>query len=379
MEQNNNSTGVTQILYYSFFFVQTLICVFFITSVILFVYIIRDIHFYLKQKRSILNLFRYSANQEGFILNLAYLKECLVSCTILLWFVFFELCFCIFILTHGVYSKTTSNYLHPKSVQLTSNCSLVADSYLARHYSTSVHAIILNVLSAFREFSFSLMFWLFTAYLFHSSFLASSTVRGRRSSAFIFTGIVVILISTVLSIVPYTSLLGPILMNLLDSTSFFIALCSIRKLTHYSTPDSSTNRLCNGRDYQRRYKMLVWILFCLETYTLNNIVISIPYTILNSVSLNSCWFEVMYLFKMFELSHRLMNILSDINNYLLVIHEFIEIFVYVNFAIISIVLIWEFFSYSFRGQSYSAKTLSFSRLSKPLLSHSDNSNNNSYL
>ena len=368
MWQHYNSTDVTLILYYSFYFVQTLICIYFLTSLVLIVYIIRDINFHLKQKRLILNSFRYSANQEGFKHKLTYIQGCFVSCTILLWFIFFEFCFCIFILTHGVYSKATTQFLSPMSIQIASNCSLVADSYLARHYDTRIHAICLHVLSSFRDFSFSTMFWLFSAYLFHSSFLASNALRVRILFGFIFTGIVVILTSTVLSIVPFTSLLGPILMNLLDNISFFIALYSVRKLSYLSS--SYTNRLCNDRDYRKRYKILVLILSCLEIYTLNNTVLFIPYTILNSVSLNSCWFQVTYHFKMFELSHRLMDTIFNINNYLLVIHEFIDTFVYVNLAVISIVLVWKFFTYSFRRES-SAKTPSFNRLSEPLLSHSN--------
>lgn len=374
MVQNSNSTDVTLILYYSLYFIQTLICAYFLTSVILFLNIIRDIHFHLKQKRSILNSFRFSANREGFKYKLAYVKKCLVSSTIIFWFFFFESCFCIFTLSYGVYSKATTQYLHPKSIQLDSNCSLAADSYLARHYDTRFHAICLSVLSSFRDSAFSMMFWLFTAYLLHSSFVTSSKLRGLLG--FIFTGITVILTSTVLSIVPSTSLLAPILMNLLDNTSFLFALYSVRNLSYLSPPNPyNTNNLCNDRSYQRRIKMIVLILFCLETYTLNNTVLFIPYTILNSVSLNSCWFEVMCHFKEFELSHDLIHRLSNLNNYLLAIHGFIEMFVYLNFAIISLVLIWKFCSFPYKGQSCSRKMQSFHGLSKPLLSHSDYNGN----
>ena len=133
----------------------------------------------------------------------------------------------------------------------------------------------------------------------------------------------------------------------------------------------------NVRVYQEqkrllyRYKVLICFLtFAYEIFILKNLTLYNLYVIFESISVNSCWFNVTYHFPVFSLLETTQHILYQISAYFQIMGNLTDIVVYLNFNLINLLPIYFITrknfkrmpccrkKYRYRYQVYSAPLLS---------------------
>ena len=103
----------------------------------------------------------------------------------------------------------------------------------------------------------------------------------------------------------------------------------------------------NVRVYQEQKWLLSWykVLICFLTFTfeifiLKNLRLYNLFVIFESISMYSCWFNVTYYFPVFSLLETTQHILHQISFYFQILGNLTDIFVYLNFNLINLLLIY---------------------------------------
>ena len=370
----------THIINASFYFSQAVCSLYFLSCIFCWIYKIREIYFHFKQRVLVIRLSRHSANQEGFKEKVAGHDDCIVRNVVHLLCVMFEIMFSLSLNLYGVYFITTTLYLPPTSIPISRNCSLIANSFLTEYYDFRVGSVILNLLSFMKSFSFSMMLWLFSASLYNWSYAARNMLRVKILTRFVLIATLTNLSTATLAFIPYTSLFGKITQSLLDSYCVYIAFYIARnKYTlAMNSRIAEAYHHCSEEGYLKRRNLLklnrilvFLIIASLGIYVHNNLFVFIPYAILNSISLNSCWFYVTYHIPMFELSEPVVTVLLFISNYLWLFYRFIEVFVFVCFTFLNLVNIYQICLLAPRKISFLRKNYYLHELSTSLLSNSN--------
>ena len=321
----------------TFYVLQAVCCVYFLTCVFWWAYIIRKICSHFNQRVQVVRLFQYSANQEGSTEDLARLDDSIVRDLLYLICVVCGIMFTFSINTYGVYFITTTLYLPSISVSIGRNCSLVVNSFLAEYYDFRIGSLILNLLSCLKTFSFSMMLWLFTICLLHRS----NKLRLKTLIRLVSIAILINIITAVLAFIPCTMLLGKIVQSLLDSycvyISYYIAVAELFPSINRQFAEGYNHY--RKRDYQLRKIFVSLIIFSFGIYIHSYLCVFMLHAILDTVSLNPCWFNATYGIPMFELSESVVNTLVIISTYLLLFYRVIEVFVLVCFTLLSLVSI----------------------------------------
>ena len=359
-----------------FYLLQAVCCLYFLTCVFWWIYIIRKIYLYFKRRVVIVRSSKYSANQEGVEDELARVDDCIVRNVKYLICAVFALMFSLLVNIYGVYVIITTIYLPPISVPISRNCSLVPNSFLAEYYDFRISSLILNLLFCMKNFSFSMMLWLFTASLLHSSFAAGNKLRIYIISRFVLIAILINGFTAALAFIPYTILFGKILQNLIDSYCVYIAFYIAKKKFSLGMNGGFADKYpyCSDEDDQalkQRKTIVFLIITSLGVYIHSNLFVFMPYAILNSISLNSCWFHVTHRIPMFELSGSVVNTLLTISNYMLLFYRVIEVFVFVCFTLINLVYICKICLHAFKKTFCQRQTYPLQELSRSLLSLSN--------
>ena len=114
----------------------------------------------------------------------------------------------------------------------------------------------------------------------------------------------------------------------------------------------------------RAYRTLIYLfVIVFELYVLKNMIFYNLYVVLESISLNSCWFHVTYHLPILQLSEHTKYILSQLSEFMLDIVRLIDLTVYCSFIILNVnficVIVKRFFKKTqYRYQIFSAPLLS---------------------
>ena len=203
---------------------------------------------------------------------------------------------------------------------------------------------------------FPLIFWLFGASLLHLSFAARDELRVKKILLYIFFGVIINLLCILPIVIPSISIFVYISHTLVDQinvfavvyiakNNFFPAMNS-RVIDAYHSSITNVVYLQIQKLY-RAYRTLIYLfVIVFELYVLKNMIFYNLYVVLESISLNSCWFHVTYHLPILQLSEHTKYILSQLSEFMLDIVRLIDLTVYCSFIILNvnfIVIVKRFF------------------------------------
>ena len=351
-------------------FMYTLVCVFWL------VYVIYKLIALIRNRKSLINL-SYHNTEHDYKIRIFMHRESILRNSIFLVFLCFEMTYS---LTTNIFGITYNfNYQQDSSIQIAPNCTLDTGTFLSFAYNNRFGIILLNMSSILGDLSFSMMIWLFGVSLFHLSFAARNELRVKAVLHYILLGLFINLILMAFALIPYTRLFGTIAHYVMDQISILIAIC-IAKRKFFPSMNS---RIIDAFHYNNvrvyleqkrllyRYKVLICFLtFIFEIYILKSLIIYNLYVILDSISLNPCWFHVTLHLPTFKLFQSTYNILNLIGHYLGIIVYLTDIVVYINFILVNLTLIYCTTKIYFKRMFCKKKTICYRYqvLSAPLLS-----------
>ena len=354
-----------------FGFVYTLLCIFWL------IYVICDIISQVRNKRRLVTLI-YLDSGHDYANRLFMQKETILRNSIFLVFLCFELSYCLVINIYGF--LWLFNPLPAIPVSIDPNCELISNTFLASMYDNRFGAILLRLFGILTEnISLSMLIWMFGASLLHLSYAARNELRVKVILRFILIGLTINLIIAVPLIIPSVNLFGIIAYSLKDQIILFFVLYIARRkfFPAMNSRIIDAFHLNNTKVYleQRRllklHKTLIYfLLFSFELYILKDLLLFSLYMILESISVNSCWFHVTFSFPLFTVSYSLSHILYRISLYLLISARVIELIFNFNMVVINLIFIYIFFRqclkrmnfynlkiYRYRYQGFSAPLL----------------------
>ena len=311
---------------------------------------IRKIRFHLKEKRLL-----EAKRSSGILLNpieleykISSVKSELLRFWIFFIFVFVEILFGLDLNIYGPFA----DYLTPVSVNVGYNCTLQANTYLAQWYVLEPEYFMTNLLVALSPFSSSLMIWLFGISLLNLSHAALERIHAKKIIKYILIVLFINLIIAVGTIIPYTSLAFAVIQSIMDQIIFFIVLYIVRKkffpAMHsrgrfaLQNIDTEKRKRIESRKQETLLKLykyvIVFFMITFEMRILKDLIFYNGYIILESISVNPCWFTVTYQLPVFQLSAPTVSILSCISLGFLIAVRFIDIIVYFNFTLMNVTI-----------------------------------------
>ena len=329
---------------------QALLLIYVLSACIWLFYVIRKIRFHLKEKRLL-----EAKRSSGILLNpieleykISSAKSELLRFWIFFIFVFVEL---IFGLDINIYGPFVS-HITPISVYLGYNCTLQANTYLAQWYVLEPYYFLKNLIMVLSRFAYSLMICLFGISLLNLSHAALERIHAKKIIKYILIVFFINLIIAVGNIIPYTSLAFAMIQSLMDQIGFFILLYIVRKRFfpamhsrgRYALQniDTEKRKRIESRKQETLLKLYKYVIvFFMITFEIGILKALIFYNgviILESISINPCWFTVTYQLPVFQLSALTVNILFYIGLGFLTAEEFINIIVFFNFTLMNVTI-----------------------------------------
>ena len=355
-----------------FGFVYTLLCIFWL------VYVICDIVSQVQNRRRLATLI-YLDSGHDYANRLFMQTETILRNSIFLVFLCFELSYCLVINICGFFSLLES--LRAIPVPINSNCELISSTFLAGAYDHRFDVILIRLFGFFfRDLSFSMLIWMFGASLLHLSYAARNELRVKVILRFILIGLIINLIIAVPVMIPSVSLIGKIVHSLINQISFFFVLY-IANRKFFPAMDSriidafhlnNTEVYLEQRRLLKRYKTLIYfLLFSFELFILKDLLIYNLYIILESISVNSCWFHVIFSFPVFTISDSLSPILYKISLYFFISTHVIDLIFYCNMIVVNLIFIYILFLRCLKRMNFYNKKIyryRYQGFSDPLLS-----------
>ena len=355
-----------------FCFVYTLLCIFWL------VYVICDIISQVRNKRRLVTLI-YLDSVHDYANRLFMQKETILRNSIFLVFLCFELSCC---LVFNIYGFLWLFFPPPAiPVSIDPNCELISNSILASMYDNRFGAILLRLFGvSFQDLSFSMSIWMFGASLLHLSYAARNELRVKVILRFILIGLTINLISAVPLMIPSVSLFGIIANSLKDQISFFFVLYIANKKFFPAMNSriidafhlNNTKVYLEQRRLLKRYKTLIYfLLFSFELFILKDLLLYNLFMILQSISVNSCWFHITFSFPVFTISDSLSHILFRISWYLLISAYVIDLIFYFNMIVVSLIFIYILILQCLKRMNFNNKKIyryRYQGFSAPLLS-----------
>ena len=355
-----------------FGFVYTLLCIFWL------IYVICDIISQVRNKRRLVTLI-YLDSGHDYANRLFMQKETILRNSIFLVFLCFELSYCLVFNILGFFWFLIP--LPAIAVSIDPNCELISNTFLAVAYDHRFGMILLRLFAILTEYiSFSMLIWMFGASLLHLSYAARNELRAKVILRFILIGLIINLIMVVPSMIPSVSLFGIIACGLINQISLFFVL-HIARRKFFPAMNSriidafhlnNTKVYLEQRRLLKRYKTLIYfLLFSFELIILKDVLLYSLYVILESISVNSCWFHVAFSFPVFTVSDSLSHILYGISFYLLISTSVFELIFYFNMIVINLIFIYIFFLQCLKRINFYNKKIyryRYQGFSDPLLS-----------
>ena len=355
-----------------FGFVYTLLCIFWL------VYVICDIISQVRNRRRLVTLI-YLDSGHDYTNRLFMQKETILRNSIFLVFLCFELSYCLVINIYGFMWLFISLPAIPVSIG--SNCELISGTFLAF---VNDHRFFTNLRTFFgiffRDLSFSMLIWMFGASLLHLSYAARNELRVKVIICFILIGLTINLIMSVPLMIPSVSLFGIIAYSLINQISFLYVLY-IANRKFFPAMNSriidafhlnNTKVYLEQRRLLKRYKTFIYfLLFTFELFILKDLLIYNLYIILESLSMNSCWFHITFSTPVFTISDSLSHVILKISWYLLMSAHVIELIFYCNMIVVNLIFIYIFFLRCLKRMNFYNKKIyryRYQGFSDPLLS-----------
>ena len=349
-------------------FIYYLICVFWI------VYVSCHLFTQMRKGRKLNNLKQNPDFQNRVFMH----RETILRSSIFLVFICFEMSYSSTINIFGI-SYIFVNYQNT-SIPIAPNCTLETWTFIGSTYDRRFGMIILNVIRIIGEMSFSMMIWLFGVSLFHLSFAARNKLRVRAVILYTLLGLIINLLIMIPVLIPYTSILGAIAHSFMDQISIliFVYIAKRKFIPAMNSRIIDAFHFNNARVYLEqkrllyRYKVIICFLtFTFEIFVLRNLILYNLFALFQSISLDSCWFNVTYHFPKFSLVDSTKYVLYQIGDYLAVFGHLTDIVVYSNFSILNLILIYHITKKYFKRMPYSSKKYRYRYQvhSAPLLSN----------
>ena len=364
---NNDVDYMNQI----FCFVYTLLCIFWL------VYVICDIISQVRNKRRLVTLI-YLDSGHDYVNRLFMQKETILRNSIFLVFLCFELSYCLVFNIYGF--LWLFNPLPDIPVSIDPNCELISNTFLASVYDNRFGMILVNIFGILiNNISFSMLIWMFGASLLHLSYAARNELRVKVILRFILIGLTINLIIAVPLMIPSVSLFGIIAYSLKNQIIFFFVLyIAIRKFfPAMNSRIIDAFHLNNTKVYQeqkrllKRYNIFIFfLLFNFELYILKDLLIYNLFIILESISVNSCWFHVTFSLPVFTISDSPSHIVFRISWYLLISARVIELIFNLNMIVINLIIIYILFLQCLKRMNFYNKKIyryRYQGFSDPLL------------
>ena len=365
---NNDVYFMNQI----FCFVYALLCIFWL------VYVICDIISQVRNKRRLVTLI-YLDSGHDYANRLFIQKETILRNSIFLVFLCFELSYCLVFNISGF--LLFFNPLPAIPVSIDPNCVLTSNTFLANVYDNRFGVFLLRLFGILiKNISFSMFIWMFAASLFHLSYAARNKLRVKVILRFILIGLTINLIMAVPLIIPSVSLFGIVAYSLINQFSFFFVLY-IASRKFFPAMNSriidafhlnNTKVYLEQRRLLKRYKTLIYfLLFTFELKIFKDVLLFSLYMILETISVNSCWFRVTFSFLVFTISDSLSHVLYGISWYLLISARVIELIFNFNMVVINSIFICIFFLQCLKKMNFYNKKIyryRYQGFSDPLLS-----------
>ena len=306
-------------------------------------------------------------------------KETILRNSIFLVFLCFELSYYLIWNIFGF--LWLFNPLPALPISIDPNCELISNTFLASVYDHRFVAILLRLFGLFfQDLSFSMLIWMFGASLLHLSYAARNELGVKVILRFILIGLTINIIIAVPLMIPSLSLFVRIANSLKDQISFFFVLYIANKKFFPAMNSriidafhlNNTNVYLEQRRLLKRYKALIYfLLFSFELFILKDLLIYNPYLILESISVNSCWFHVTFSFPVFTISDSLSHILYRICLYFLISAYVIDSIFYFNMIVINLIFIYILFLQCSKRMNFHNKKIyryRYQGFSDPLLS-----------
>ena len=355
-----------------FGFVYALLCIFWL------IYVICDIISQVRNKRRLVTLI-YLDSGHDYANRLFMQKETILRNSIFLVFLCFELSYCLVINIMGFLLLFIP--LPDIPVSIDPNCELISGTFLANIYDHRFGYILLNIFGLLiKNISFSMLIWMFGASLLHLSYAARNELRVKVILRFILIGLAINLIIAVPLMIPSVSVFGLIAYSLKDQIIFFFVLYIARRKFFPAMNSriidafhlNNTKVYLEQRRLLKRYKTLIYFLFfTFELHILKDVLLYSLYMILESISVNSCWFHVTFSFPVFTISDSLSHILFRMSLYLLISVRVIVLIFTFNMVVVNLIFIYIFFLQCLKRMNFYNKKIyryRYQGFSAPLLS-----------
>ena len=344
MDYLNSANNDIYYMIQMFCFVYALLCIFWL------IYVICDIISQVRNKRRLVTLI-YLDSGHDYANRLFMQKETILRNSIFLVFLCFELSYCLVINIMGFLLLFIP--LPDIPISIDPNCALISNTFLADTYDNKFGTILIRLFGTLiRDISFSMLIWMFGASLLHLSYAARNKLRVKVILRFILIGLTINLIIAVPLMIPSVSLFSIIACGLIHQISFFFVLYIVRRKFFPAINSriidafhlNNTKVYLEQRRLLKRYKTLIYFLFfSFELIILKDVLLYSLYMILDSISMNSCWFHVTFSFPVFTISDCLSHILFRIGWYLLISARVIELIFTFNMIVVNVIFIYIFF------------------------------------
>ena len=330
---------------YTFDLVRILSVIYFISCVFWLFYIIHDIYFQLRYKRSLLK--RFSSSDSDLIQNkLFQCREILARNSIFLVFLSFETCFSVLGNLIGLYSiiPTNSYPQYPHRY----NCTEIVHIYTDHHIGLSSISTLLSLLSYLEHFSFSMMIWLFGASLIHLSIAARNKLNTSAVAQFIFGGVLLNLFIRIVMFPVSPTMYAKFMQSLMDQVSLIVVLYISNK-KFFPAMNSRVidafhlNSLAvynTQKRLLRRYKVLVkFLLITLELYVLKDLFLYNTFLTLHSLGVKSCLNHSKYYLIIVVPGYSTTEYLYNISHMFLLSVPLVDSIVYFNICLVNFAFI----------------------------------------
>ena len=355
-----------------FCFVYTLLCIFWL------IYVICDIISQVRNKRRLVTLI-YLDSGHDYANRLFMQKETILRNSIFLVFLCFELSYCLVFNIFGFLWLFIPLPAIPVSID--PKCELISGTFLASVYDHRFGMILLRIFGLLiKNISFSMLIWMFGASLLHLSYAARNELRVKVIIRFVLIGLTINLIVVVPLMIPSVSLFGLIAYSLKDQISFFFVLYIARRKFFPAMNSriidafhlNNTKVYLEQRRSLKRYKTLIYfLLFTFELNILKDLLIYDLDLILQSISVNSCWFHVTFSFPVFTISDSLSHVLLKISLYFSILTQLADLIFNFNMIVINLIFIFIFFLQCLKRMNFYNKKIyryRYQGFSDPLLS-----------
>ena len=319
-----------QILYYIRFpsiLVGVLQIIFLIVGVFL---VVESLYVFRKLKRKFVQSCLIPCDEAFriFLLNESIVRYCIYFLFVIFELLFFS-CQTINSVIYAVYIQRPES-VQPQVIQY--NCTLQTGTKLAQLFAPQSVYVVYSCLDSLARFAFSVMAWIFFVIVLHLSFGAKNKINPRIIICLILYGIFQSIIILPILLSEYLYIFGIFIQSIVNQMTIVISILSAHHFFALINPKPEPVFVIHSAGYPRRkrlkkqFKFLtIFLITLLECYVIKDLVFYNSYFLLESVSLNSCWFHSTFDFPRISLSHKSVSIMSLVSLFCLVATRILEL------------------------------------------------------